>query len=154
MGRLEGRVAIVTGAGRGLGRAHALCLAAEGAAVVVNDVGAELDGTGRTLTPAEEVVAHIRGGGGRAAASGHDISDWADAGRLVEFAVSTFGGLHVLVNNAGILRDRHPSSNVRNSLTPRIGTKSIGQHASQRIWGTWLTSCPMLRALWEWALRG
>jgi NAD(P)-dependent dehydrogenase (short-subunit alcohol dehydrogenase family) len=106
MPRLAGRVAIVTGAGRGLGRAHALCLAAEGAAVVVNDVGSELDGTGRTLTPAEEVVAHIRGTGGRAAASGHDISDWADARRLVEFAVETFGDLHVLVNNAGILRDR------------------------------------------------
>jgi NAD(P)-dependent dehydrogenase (short-subunit alcohol dehydrogenase family) len=106
MPRLAGRVAIVTGAGRGLGRAHALCLAAEGAAVVVNDVGSELDGTGRTVTPAEEVVAHIRGTGGRAAASGHDISDWADARRLVEFAVETFGDLHVLVNNAGILRDR------------------------------------------------
>jgi NAD(P)-dependent dehydrogenase (short-subunit alcohol dehydrogenase family) len=106
MARLAGRVAIVTGAGRGLGRAHALCLAAEGAAVVVNDVGAELDGTGRSLTPAEEVVADIRASGGRAAASSHDVADWADARRLVEFAVSTFGDLHVLVNNAGILRDR------------------------------------------------
>jgi NAD(P)-dependent dehydrogenase (short-subunit alcohol dehydrogenase family) len=106
MGRLAGRVAVVTGAGRGLGRAHALCLAAEGAAVVVNDVGAELDGRGHTLTPAEEVVAEIRTAGGRAAASGHDVSDWDDAGRLVEFAVATFGDLHVLVNNAGILRDR------------------------------------------------
>ena len=106
MPRLAGRVAIVTGAGRGLGRAHALCLAAEGAAVVVNDVGAELDGRGRTLTPAEEVVGEIRRAGGRAAASGHDVSDWSDAARLVEFAVATFGDLHVLVNNAGILRDR------------------------------------------------
>jgi len=106
MGRLDGRVAIVTGAGRGLGRAHALCLAAEGAAVVVNDVGAELDGTGRTATPAEAVVAEIRAGGGRAAASAHDVADWMDAARLVEFAVATFGDLHVLVNNAGILRDR------------------------------------------------
>jgi NAD(P)-dependent dehydrogenase (short-subunit alcohol dehydrogenase family) len=106
MPRLAGRVAVVTGAGRGLGRAHALCLAAEGAAVVVNEVGSELDGSGRTLTPAEEVVAHIRRTGGRAAASGHDVSDWADARCLVEFAVETFGDLHVLVNNAGILRDR------------------------------------------------
>ncbi len=106
MGRLTGRVAIVTGAGRGLGRAHALHLAAEGAAVVVNDVGAELDGTGRTSSPAEEVVAEIRAAGGRAAASAHDVADWSDAARLVEFAASTFGDLHVLVNNAGILRDR------------------------------------------------
>ena len=106
MRRLEGRIAIVTGAGRGLGRAHALCLAANGAAVVVNDRGVEVDGRGQTLGPAEAVVAEVRAAGGRAVASGHDVSDWADAGRMVELAVSTFGDLHVLVNNAGILRDR------------------------------------------------
>jgi NAD(P)-dependent dehydrogenase (short-subunit alcohol dehydrogenase family) len=106
MRRLEGRVAVVTGAGRGLGRAHALCLAAHGAAVVVNDRGVEVDGRGQTLAPAEAVAAEIRAAGGRAVASGHDVSDWADAGRLVDLAVSTFGNLHVLVNNAGILRDR------------------------------------------------
>jgi NAD(P)-dependent dehydrogenase (short-subunit alcohol dehydrogenase family) len=106
MRRLEGRVTIVTGAGRGLGRAHALCLATHGAAVVVNDRGVEVDGRGQTLAPAEAVVAEIRAAGGRAVASGHDVSDWADAARLVDLAVSTFGDLHVLVNNAGILRDR------------------------------------------------
>jgi NAD(P)-dependent dehydrogenase (short-subunit alcohol dehydrogenase family) len=106
MERLDGRVVIVTGAGRGLGRTHALCLAAEGAAVVVNDVGADLDGTGVSSTPAAEVVAEIRAAGGRAVASGHDVADWQDAARLVELAVAEFGDLHVLVNNAGILRDR------------------------------------------------
>jgi NAD(P)-dependent dehydrogenase (short-subunit alcohol dehydrogenase family) len=106
MGRLDGRVAIVSGAGRGLGRAHALCLAAQGAAVVVNDRGVALDGSGGTLTPAEEVVGEIRAAGGCAVASGHDVSSWEESRALVELAVTTFGDLHVLVNNAGILRDR------------------------------------------------
>jgi NAD(P)-dependent dehydrogenase (short-subunit alcohol dehydrogenase family) len=106
MGRLDGRVAIVTGAGRGLGRAHALRLAAEGAAVVVNDRGSALDGSGVSMTPAEEVVEEIRRGGGRAVASGHDVGDWNDAAAMVDLAVKSFGDLHVLVNNAGIIRDR------------------------------------------------
>jgi NAD(P)-dependent dehydrogenase (short-subunit alcohol dehydrogenase family) len=106
MGRLEGRIAIVTGAGRGLGRAHALRLAAEGAAVVVNDRGSSLDGSGVSLTPAEEVVEEVRRAGGRAVASGHDVGDWNDAEALIDQAVASFGDLHVLVNNAGIIRDR------------------------------------------------
>ena len=106
MGRLDGRVAIVTGAGRGLGRAHALALAAAGAALVVNDKGAALDGSGAAADPAEEVVAEIRAAGGRAVASGHDVADWQQARAMIDLAVSSFGDLHVLVNNAGILRDR------------------------------------------------
>lgn len=105
-GRLAGRVAIVTGSGRGLGRAHALHLAAEGAAVVVNDYGGALDGTGSDATPARSVVAEIEAMGGSACASGHDVGDWDDAGAMVQLAVDRFGGLDVLVNNAGILRDR------------------------------------------------
>ncbi len=103
---LEGRVAIVTGAGRGLGRAHALHLAGRGAAVVVNDLGVSLDGRGREATVAQEVADEIEAAGGRALASGHDVGDWQEAAELIEAAVEAFGELHVLVNNAGILRDR------------------------------------------------
>jgi NAD(P)-dependent dehydrogenase (short-subunit alcohol dehydrogenase family) len=103
---LAGRVAIVTGAGRGLGRAHALALAAEGASVVVNDLGGDLQGRGTDLTPAQEVVREIAAAGGKAVVSGHDVGDWQAAAAMIGLAVKTFGDLHVLVNNAGILRDR------------------------------------------------
>jgi NAD(P)-dependent dehydrogenase (short-subunit alcohol dehydrogenase family) len=103
---LDGRIAIVTGAGRGIGRDHALSLARHGAKVVVNDLGANVDGTGGDLSPAEQVVAEINGAGGDAVANGDDISSWEGAQRLINTAVGTFGDLHVLVNNAGILRDR------------------------------------------------
>jgi NAD(P)-dependent dehydrogenase (short-subunit alcohol dehydrogenase family) len=106
MGICEGRVAIVTGAGRGIGREHALLLAREGAKVVVNDLGGEADGSGASLTPAQEVVAEIKAMGGEAIVNGDDVSDWAGAQRMVNSAIETFGELHVLVNNAGILRDR------------------------------------------------
>src|SRR5256885_6993944 len=102
----EGRVVILTGAGRGIGRGHALEFASQGAKVVVNDLGAEVDGTGGSTGPAGEVVDEIRGMGGEAVANGDDVSDWEGAQRLVNTAVETFGGLDVLVNNAGILRDR------------------------------------------------
>ncbi len=106
VGICEGRVVVITGAARGIGRAHALAYAAEGAKVVVNDLGAEVDGTGSSTGPAGEVVEAIRGMGGEAVANGDDISDWDGAKRLIDTAVETFGDLHVLVNNAGILRDR------------------------------------------------
>ncbi|HEY5244554.1 MAG TPA: 3-oxoacyl-ACP reductase FabG, partial [Acidimicrobiales bacterium] len=106
MGALEGRVAIVTGAGRGVGREEALLLAAEGAAVVVNDLGGATDGTGRDVGPAEEVVEEIRAAGGRAVANGADVSDWDAATAMVEQAVGEFGRLDVLVNNAGITIDK------------------------------------------------
>ncbi len=105
-GICDGRVVIVTGAGRGIGRAHALCFASEGARVVVNDLGAETDGTGSSSGPAGEVVDQIRASGGEAAANGDDVSDWAGAERLIRSTVERFGRLDALVNNAGILRDR------------------------------------------------
>jgi NAD(P)-dependent dehydrogenase (short-subunit alcohol dehydrogenase family) len=106
MGLCEGRVAIVTGAGRGIGREHALMLAEHGAAVVVNDVGGTPEGTGSDLTPAQEVVAEIEAMGGRAVVNTGDVSDWDEAGAMVDQAVEEFGRLDVLVSNAGILRDR------------------------------------------------
>ena len=105
-GRLSGRVAIVTGGGRGLGRAHALALAAHGARVIVNDLGGDVQGEGRDPTPAQQVVAEIRKAGGEAVVSGHDVSRWGEAEALIGAAVETFGDLHIVVNNAGILRDR------------------------------------------------
>ena len=106
MGICDGRVVIITGAGRGLGREHALAFAAEGAKVVVNDVGASLQGDGNDMSPAQEVVDLIRERGGEAITNGDDISDWDGAGRLVQSAIETFGGLDTVVTNAGIVRDR------------------------------------------------
>jgi NAD(P)-dependent dehydrogenase (short-subunit alcohol dehydrogenase family) len=103
---LEGKVAIVTGAGRGIGREHALALARAGARVVVNDLGGSLAGEGEDTTPAQQVTDEIAGLGGEAVASYDDVSDFAAAERLVRQALETFGRLDILVNNAGILRDR------------------------------------------------
>ncbi|MFC8383950.1 SDR family oxidoreductase [Nocardia sp. NPDC056952] len=101
-----GRTVIVTGAGRGIGRAHALAFAAAGARVVVNDVGTALDGAATTETPAQQVVDEIVAAGGEAVANYDDVADWEGARRLIRQAVDTFGGLDVLVNNAGFVRDR------------------------------------------------
>ena len=117
MGLVDGRVVIVTGAGRGIGRVHALAFAAEGARVVVNDIGVGLDGraAGETgaarpatssRSPAHAVVEEIKAAGGEAVVNGDDVADWAGAQNLIQTAVDTFGGLDVLVNNAGFVRDR------------------------------------------------
>jgi NAD(P)-dependent dehydrogenase (short-subunit alcohol dehydrogenase family) len=106
MGILDGRVAIITGAGRGLGREHALLFAREGARVVVNDLGGGVHGDGADRGPAQTVVDEIIAAGGEAVANGDSVSDWDGAKRLIDQAVKTYGDLHVLVNNAGILRDR------------------------------------------------
>jgi NAD(P)-dependent dehydrogenase (short-subunit alcohol dehydrogenase family) len=106
VGALDGRVAVITGSGRGIGREHALLFASEGASVVVNDLGGDWHGLGEDVGPAQEVVQAIEASGGQAIANGDDVADFEGAGRLIQAAIDRFGRLDVLVNNAGILRDR------------------------------------------------
>ena len=106
MGKLDGRVAIITGAGRGIGREHSLLFAREGAKVVVNDLGGAADGTGGDVTPAQQVVQEIEAMGGQAIANADNVADWEGGQRLINAAIEAFGDLDILVNNAGILRDR------------------------------------------------
>ena len=106
MGALDGRVAVITGAGRGLGREHALLFAAEGAKLVINDLGGSPDGLGSDATPAQQVVEEIRAAGGEAVSNSDDVTSADGAQRMIQQAIDAFGALHVLVNNAGILRDR------------------------------------------------
>jgi NAD(P)-dependent dehydrogenase (short-subunit alcohol dehydrogenase family) len=105
-GICQGRIVIITGAGRGLGRAYALAFAREGARVVVNDLGTGPAGDGRDIATAQSVVQEIRAFGGEAVASSDDVSEWESAARIVKTALNTFGGLDVVVNNAGFVRDR------------------------------------------------
>ena len=106
MGLLDGKVAVVTGAGRGIGREEALLLAREGAKVIVNDVGASLQGEGGDVHPAQEVVDLIASEGGEAIINGDDISTWEGGQGLIDQAIDTFGDINIIVNNAGILRDK------------------------------------------------
>ena len=134
MGMLEGKTAIVTGGGRGLGRAHCLALAAAGANVVVNDLGGGLHGEASAGSPAEEVVDRILGEGGRAVANHDSVSDWAAARGMVEQAVAEFGRLDIVVNNAGIVRDRMLFSMTEEEFDSVIavhlkGTFALTRHA-------------------------
>ena len=106
MGSLDGRVVIVTGAGRGIGREHALLMASEGARLVINDLGGNVDGSGSDAGPAQEVVDEIKAMGGEAIANTDSVTSWEGGQRMINAAVEAFGDLHVVVNNAGILRDR------------------------------------------------
>ena len=132
----EGRIVIITGAGRGIGRAHALEFARQGAKVVVNDLGTEADGKGDSAGPAQAVVDEIVAMGGEAVASSDDIADFEAAGRIVKLAIDTFGGLDVVVNNAGFLRDRMFASSTEADwdATMRVRLKGhycVSRHACQ-----------------------
>ena len=133
--RLDGRVAVVTGAGRGLGREHALLLGSRGAAVIVNDVGGSLNGEGGESSPAEQVVAEIRAAGGAAIADGTDVSTLEGATAIVKLTTETYGRLDILVNNAGILRDRSFAK-----LTPEEVGPVLDVHLGGTLW--------MTRAAW------
>jgi NAD(P)-dependent dehydrogenase (short-subunit alcohol dehydrogenase family) len=133
MGLVDGRVVIVTGAGRGIGRAHALAFAAEGARVVVNDIGVSLDGTGEGEgSPAHAVVEEIKAGGGEAVVNGDNVADWDGAAHLIQTAVDTFGRLDVLVNNAGIVRDRMIANTSEEEFDAVIAVHLKGHFATMR----------------------
>jgi NAD(P)-dependent dehydrogenase (short-subunit alcohol dehydrogenase family) len=132
MPNLGGKVAIVTGAGRGIGREHALALARAGAKVVVNDLGATLSGEGGDESPAQQVVSEIEGLGGEAVANGENVADFAGAERLVRQAVDDFGRLDILVNNAGILRDRMLVNMSEDEWDAVIGVHLKGHFAPTR----------------------
>jgi len=129
MGHLDGRVVIVTGAGRGVGRGHALTMAAEGASVVVNDLGGAQDGSGGEIGPAQEVVNEIVAAGGKAIANGDSVTDAEGVKRMIQTAVDEFGDLHGVVNNAGILRDR---------MLVSMSEEDFDQVLNVHLKGTWL----------------
>ncbi|MDQ1532317.1 MAG: hypothetical protein QOF28_78 [Actinomycetota bacterium] len=132
MGINDGRVVIVTGSGRGIGREHALAYAATGAKVVVNDLGGDARGEGGSLSPAMETVEDIKGMGGEAIANGENVADFEGAGRLVQSAIDAFGRLDVLVNNAGILRDRMLVNMVESEWDAVIGVHLKGTFGPTR----------------------
>ncbi len=136
MGKLcEGRIAIVTGAGRGIGKEHSLMLAEHGAKVIVNDLGGDEFGAGEDLTPAQEVVEEIKAAGGEAEVNGADISDFKQSKALIDQAIETYGGLDIVINNAGILRDRMVFSMTEDDFDIVIqvhlkGTFNMAHHAA------------------------
>ena len=133
MGLLDGRVVIVTGAGGGIGRAHALAFAAEGARVVVNDIGVGLDGSpAGGGSAAQSVVDEITSAGGEAVTSGANVADWGQAAGLIQTAVDAFGGLDVLVNNAGIVRDRMFANTSEEEFDAVIAVHLKGHFATMR----------------------
>jgi NAD(P)-dependent dehydrogenase (short-subunit alcohol dehydrogenase family) len=134
---LNGKVAIVTGAGRGIGRAHALALAAAGAKIVVNDLGGSLAGEGADATPAQSVADEIEAEGGAAVVDGEDVADFDGAGRLVRHAIDAFGRLDILVNNAGILRDRMLVNMSEDEWDAVIAVHLKGHFATTRHGAAW-----------------
>jgi NAD(P)-dependent dehydrogenase (short-subunit alcohol dehydrogenase family) len=132
MGLLDGKVAIVTGAGRGVGRGHALELARQGAKVVVNDLGGEWDGSGQDNRPASEVVAEIKALGGEGSANFDNVASWEGAENLINQAVSEFGGMDILINNAGILRDRMAFNMAEEEWDAVVGVHGKGHFAPTR----------------------
>jgi NAD(P)-dependent dehydrogenase (short-subunit alcohol dehydrogenase family) len=131
MGLVDGRVVVVTGAGRGIGRVHALAFAAEGARVVVNDIGVGLDGSAGD-SPAQEVVEEIKASGGEAITNGDNVAEWQGAQHLIQTAIDTFGGLDVLVNNAGIVRDRMLANTSEEEWDAVIAVHLKGHFATMR----------------------
>src|SRR5262249_27755062 len=136
MGLLDGKVALVTGAGRGIGREEALLLAKEGAKVVVNDLGGGFDGAGKDIGPAAEVGAEIKKAGGQAVANGDSVSDFKGARRMLDCALDNFKSLDIVVNNAGILRDRmifNMSEEDWDSVpaVPLKGTSAVPRHVAE-----------------------
>lgn len=137
MGLLDGKVAIITGAGGGIGREHALLFAKEGASVVVNDLGCDGQGDGSDATRAAAVVEEITAAGGTAVANGGDVSNWADAEALVAQAVETFGHLDILINNAGVLRDRMAYNMTEEEWDPVVDIVLKGSFAPSRFAGAY-----------------
>lgn len=137
MGICDGRVVIVTGAGRGLGREHALEFARQGAKVVVNDLGVAPDGSDPSDTPAQQVVDEIAAAGGEAITSSHDVADWDAADEMVQLAVDTFGGLDVVVNNAGIVRDRMFVNSEQSEWEAVLRVHVMGHAAPARHAASW-----------------